>query len=299
MTLDRLGSHSTCDEVLEGMDLTGRTMLVTGCNSGIGFETARSLAAAGARVVLACRSQSSADATAERIRALAPQALLDPMECDLASFASVRRCVESFPAQQLEVAICNAGLYQGRYMETADGIESTVGICHFGHFLLVNLLHEQLRRAATARVVMVSSESHRYPARLDFERFPMDRERFRALTAYGQAKLCNVLFANELERRWQTEGIHANALHPGTLIGTRIFRSSVMAKVVGALARPFTKSLAQGAATSVYCAVSPKLEGVGGRYYVDCHEKPASAGAHDVATAQRLWELSAVRVGLG
>lgn len=294
---ETFGSRTTCDEVLEGVELEGRAVLVTGANSGIGFETARSLAAAGAHVVTACRSKASAETTAERIRASSARARVTPLEVDLARFASVRRAAEQFPSERLDIAICNAGVYQARYEETEDGIESTVGICHFGHFLLITSLLDRLRRAAPARVVMVSSESHRYPRTLEFERFPLTRERYRALIAYGQAKLCNVLFANELTRRLAHDGVTACSLHPGSLIATNIFRSSLGAKLVGALARPFTKSLAQGAATSVYCAVSPALEGIGGRYYADCADKPASRGANDPEAAQHLWELSAARTG--
>jgi WW domain-containing oxidoreductase len=169
-------------------------------------------------------------------------------------------------------------------------------VCHFGHFLLFSLLLDRLRAAAPARVVVVASESHRYPRTLEFERFPLEAARYRGLVAYGQAKLCNVLFANELTRRHAAEGVLANSLHPGSLIGTSIFRSSVAAKLLGAAARPFTKSIAQGAATTVYCATAPELNGIGGRYFADCTEKRASSGARDEQAARRLWELTSARI---
>jgi WW domain-containing oxidoreductase len=292
------GSRATGDSVVGGLDLRGRTILVTGASSGIGFEAARSLAGAGAELLLACRTLGAGEAAAARIRAAHPAARAVPVALDLGSFASVRRCAAELGAGRLHVLVCNAGVFLPRYEATEDGIERTVGVCHFGHFLLVSLLLDALRAAAPARVVMVSSESHRWPPRLDFERFPLDPGRYRAVRAYGQAKLCNVLFANELTRRFARQGVLANALHPGSLIGTSIFRYSVAAKIVGALARPFVKTLAEGAATTVHCAVSPELEGVGGRYYADCREKPSSAGARDEAAAGRLFELSAARVGL-
>jgi WW domain-containing oxidoreductase len=285
----------TGDTVVAGLDLQGRSIAVTGANSGIGFEAARSLAGAGAEVLLACRTQGGAEDAARRIRALHPDASVLPLALDLASFASIRRFAAALPVTRLHALICNAGVYLPRYEETEDGIERTVGVCHFGHSLLVSLLLGALRAAAPARVVMVSSESHRHPATLDFARFPLTSGSYGALRAYGQAKLCNVLFANELTRRFGTEGVFANALHPGSLIGTSIFRNSAAAKLVGVLARPFVKTLAEGAATSVYCAVAPALEGVGGRYYSDCREKPASAGARDEAAAARLFEVTAAR----
>jgi WW domain-containing oxidoreductase len=267
-------------------------MLVTGCNAGIGFETARALAAHGAHVIVACRDAAKAEQTVGRIRALHPSAQLSPLVIDLGSFASVRAAAAALPVEALHVLICNAGLYTDAYELTEDGLESTVGVCHFGHFLLTALLMDVLRRAAPARVVMVSSESHRHPARLDLSRFPLPADRYKALIAYGQAKLCNVLFANELTRRCAGEGIVANSLHPGNLIATSIFRNSIGAKLVGLVARPFAKSIAQGAATTVHCAVAPELAGVGGRYFKDCGEHPMSQGARDAEVARQLWELS-------
>lgn len=294
----KFGARTTCDEVLAGVDLRDRTLLVTGANSGIGFEAARALAAAGARTLLGCRNLEAGNASVEKILAQHPQARVSLVELDLASLASVRRCAQALPADKLDAVICNAGLYANHYQATEDGIESTVGVCHFGHFLLVNLLLDRLAKAGASRVVMVSSESHRFPPKLNFERFPLAQNQYRPLVAYGQAKLCNVLFANEFTRRYQGRGIHANALHPGALIGTSIFRSSVAAKALAAIASPFTKSIPQGAATTVYCTVSPDLERVGGRYYADCREGQASAAGRDPEVAARLWQLSAERVGL-
>lgn len=290
------GANATAADVLAGRDLSGRSWLVTGCNSGIGFETARALAAHGAEVVLGCRDLAKAQGAAHAIRALHPQASLTPLALDLGSFAGIRAACASFPLDVLHGLVCNAGLYSTRYAQTVDGIERTVGVCHFGHFLLVKGLLDRLRKGAPARVVMVSSESHRYPARLSLARFPLDADHFRPLVAYGQAKLCNVLFANELTRRHQHEGIYANALHPGALIYTSIPRESLRTKLLFLAARPFTKSVAQGAATSVYCATAPELERVGGRYFKDCREAPMSQGAADPRAAEQLWKLSEARV---
>lgn len=289
-------ARSTASDVLAGRDLGGRNVLVTGCNVGIGFETARAFAASGAHVIVACRDQAKADATAARIRDRHPEARLSPLAVDLGSFASIRRAADSVAVGALHTLVCNAGLYASNYGETIDGIERTVGVCHFGHFLLASLLMDELRAARSARVVMVSSESHRHPARLDFARFPLRPDRYSPLIAYGQAKLCNVLFANELTRRHQHEGICASSLHPGTMVGTSIFRDSTAAKLLALAMRPFVKSIEQAAATSVYCATAPELEGRGGLYFADCKERRMSDGAADAATAAGLWALSEDRI---
>lgn len=288
----RLGPRSTAEDVLQGRRLSEKSVLVTGCSSGIGFETARALSAHGARVLLACRTRESAEQTASRIRESCPDANLTPVAMDLASFASIRGAVQGLGLTRLDALVCNAGLFANTYGETEDGIERTVGICHFGHFLLTSLLLDALRAAAPARVVVVASESHRFPPRLNLERFPLSAANFRPLIAYGQAKLCNVLFANELTRRFASQGVYANSLHPGSLIGTSIFRESMSAKLLATAVRPFTKTVAQGAATSVYCTVAEELEGVGGRYYSDCRERAMSRGARDAEVARRLWEIS-------
>lgn len=286
------GANTTADEVLTGRDLSGQNMLITGCNAGIGFETARSLAAHGAHVLVACRDRAKADDTIARIRAAHPNAKLTPVALDLSSFASIRQAAASVNVDALHVLINNAGLYMDKYTTTQEGIESVVGVCHFGHFLLTQLLLDKLRKAAPARVVMVSSESHRYPAKLSLAHFPLGAHNFKSLVAYGQAKLSNVLFANEFTRRYRDAGILANSLHPGSMIGTSIFRNSFSAKLLGLAMRPFAKSIEQGAATTVFCATAPELNDVGGKYFRDCGERSMSQGARDAELAKRLWELT-------
>jgi WW domain-containing oxidoreductase len=291
------GARTTADEVLDGRDLTGQNMLVTGCNAGIGFETARCLAAHGAHVFVACRDRDKANETIARIRALHPNASLSPVALDLSSFASVRRAAASVDVDALHVLICNAGLYMDKYAATAEGIERTVGVCHYGHFLLTQLLLDKLRKGAPARVVMVASESHRYPPRLSLDHFPLSARNFKSLVAYGQAKLSNVLFANELTRRYRDAGIVASSLHPGSMIATSIFRNSLSAKALALAVRPFVKSIAQGAATTVYCATAPELSAVGGKYFRDCRERATSQGARDTEVAKQLWERTEAFIG--
>ena len=241
---------------------------------------------------MACRDSAKAEQTSARIRAAHTNANLTPIALDLGSYASIRQAAASVNVDALQVLICNAGLYMDKYVATAEGIESTVGVCHFGHFLLTQLLLDKLRRGAPARVVMVSSESHRFPPQLSLGHFPLGPHNFKSLVAYGQAKLSNVLFANELTRRYRSAGILANSLHPGSMIGTSIFRNSLPAKLLGLAMRPFAKSIEQGAATTVYCATAPVVSDVGGKYFRDCREHSMSKAARDVELAKRLWELT-------
>jgi len=156
MASSQFGARTTSDEVLANTDLHGRTIFITGANSGIGFEAARSLAAAGANVVLGCRNVEAGRASVERILAHHPQAKASLVELDLASFESVRRCAQELAVDKLDAVICNAGLFATSYQATKDGLESTVGVCHFGHFLLVQGLLGRLGIWMAARVVMVS-----------------------------------------------------------------------------------------------------------------------------------------------
>ncbi len=290
--------RSTADDVAAACNLSGRTALVTGANTGIGFETARALAARGARTVLACRNPDAGTGALARIRARHPQAEVELAVLDLASLSGIRRFAAGFSAEKLDILVCNAGLYGGGYHETEDGFERTVGVCHIGHFLLTMLLLRRLEAAGSARLVVVSSESHRYPRRLDFERLPLPRTAYSDVRAYGQAKLCNILFAKELQRRCGGRGITALALHPGNLVPTELGRNSVLATIAFRLARPFAKSLAQGAATSVFCAGYPGLERFGGEYFVDCRVAKSSRESNDPEVARRLWQLSETWTGL-
>ncbi len=179
----RFNAKSTADAVLAGEDLRGLEALVTGANAGIGLATAEALAGAGARVWLAGRRPEALAAAAERIRERHPEALLECLTLDLASLASIRAGAEAFSAPRCDLFIANAGLVTSRYEATAEGLESTVGVCHFGHSALLRLLMPKLLAAPGARIIWVSSESHRSPAKLDFARFPLKPSQFMGLVA--------------------------------------------------------------------------------------------------------------------
>lgn len=286
------GSKTTADDVLRGMDLSGRFMIVTGANTGIGYETARALAAAGARVLLACRDLDKGKDAARRILQTHPSAEVSSAVLDLGSFASIDAFVASLAEPSIDVLICNAGVLNASYQESDGGIEHTVGVSHLGHFLLVKGLLPKLLANDDGRVVMLGSEAHRSPRTLEFDNFPLSADNYSQLKSYGQAKLCNTLFANELQRRYGAQGLTACSLHPGNLVTTEIGRDSLLTRWVMKLVSPFTKSPAQGAATTVLCAVHPDPQAVAGRYFSHCQPVRMSREAESPEVAERLWELT-------
>lgn len=285
-----LGAKTSADEVLEGVDLGGRTAIVTGANTGIGFETARALAAAGARVVMACRNAQTAEAAAQRIHARHAKAEVAVASLDLASFASVRAFAAGFGEPEIDILVANAGVLNATYKQSDGGVEHTVGVCHVGHHLLVRELLPKLLAAKAGRVVVVSSDAHYRAESLDEGAFPQRAGSYSQTQAYAQAKLCNVLFANELHRRHTEQGLSACSLHPGNLVTTEIGRDSALTRFAMKLVSPFTKTPAQGAATSIVCAVHPDPGAVGGKYFSHCQPKGMSKLAQDADAAARLWE---------
>ncbi len=288
----RLFGRKTADEVLAATDLSGRVMMVTGGDSGIGFETARALASRGARVWIGCMRRATGDEAVTRIRARHPSADVRPIEFDLGDLEAVQRAAASLEEPALHALICNAGVYGGPYAITKDGFERTLGVCYVGHAALVHALRSKLEAGAPSRVVMVSSDNHRWPAELEWDALPTPPARYTELRAYGQAKLCCVLFAAALDARWKERGVRAYSLHPGDLVATSIDKDSWLLKAAFVLARPFSPSPAQAAATSVYVATSAEVIDRGGRYFTDLEEKAPARAALDVATQDRLWTLT-------
>jgi WW domain-containing oxidoreductase len=301
--MKKLGARSSTNDVLQNKDLTGRTVVITGSNCGIGFETAQALAGAGANVIFACRHTEKGEEAVHRCKALHPKSKLAFFPLDLASADSIKNFCSQVKDESIDTLICNAGLMSTHYQETQEGLEMTVGVCHFGHFLLTQLLLPQLLTAkdltpdsskrVSPRVIMVSSESHRMPAKLNFNKFPLKKtDRFSTLTAYGQAKLCNALFANELQRRFGDQGLTACSLHPGALITTSFGRDSGFLSLLFKLVSPLTKNPNQGAATTVYCASHDNTAELAGKYVSHCHPVRSTQEANNPETARKLWEVS-------
>ncbi|XP_042133682.1 WW domain-containing oxidoreductase [Peromyscus maniculatus bairdii] len=299
-TRQRYDGSTTAMEILQGRDFTGKVVLVTGANSGIGFETAKSFALHGAHVILACRNMSRASEAVSRILEEWHKAKVEAMTLDLAVLRSVQHFAEAFKAKNvsLHVLVCNAGTFALPWSLTKDGLETTFQVNHLGHFYLVQLLQDVLCRSAPARVIVVSSESHRFTdindssGKLDLSRLSPSQSDYWAMLAYNRSKLCNLLFSNELHRRLSPRGVTSNAVHPGNMMFSSIHRNSWVYTLLFTLARPFTKSMQQGAATTVYCAVAPELEGLGGMYFNNCCRCLPSEEAQSEETARALWELS-------
>ncbi len=277
--------------------ITGRTVLVTGGSGGIGLATAAGLAGLGARVGIVGRDPARTKTAAAGLRGSGGE--VDVFVADLSSQQEVRRLAEQVLAEypRLDVLVNNVGGYWATRQTTVDGLERTFAVNHLAPFLLTNLLLDRLRSSAPGRVVTVSSGAHAMGA-IDFEDLQGERD-YSGQRAYNQSKLANVMFTYELARRHQGSGVTANALHPG-VVRTNFGRedSKGWMRLMLPVIRPFLKNPERGAATSVYLASSPDVEGVTGRYFVNSKPKTSSKASQDVTAAARLWDVSAALVGL-
>lgn len=306
------GAESTTDEVLAGINLAGRTAVVTGASAGLGVETSRALASAGASVFMLGRDAAKLAAAAAGVREQVPGATIETCVIDLADLESVRVAAADLLERtaQITLLINNAGVMACPLMRTAQGFEMQFGTNHIGHFLLTCLLVPALRAGTPARIVNLSSGGHRAGG-IDFEDPNYRHRDYEKWRAYGQSKTANALFAVGLEARLGDSGVHAYAVHPG-MIRTELDRHLDQADVDMILnhrpsgQRPRLKSIPQGAATSVWAATAGELEGRGGIYLEDCHvAEPAQPGSEggveayalDSSGADRLWSLSEQLVG--
>jgi NAD(P)-dependent dehydrogenase (short-subunit alcohol dehydrogenase family) len=301
------GFTSTAAEVIAGVDLSGKRAIVTGASSGIGVETARALAGAGAAVTLAVRNTEAGERVAAEIRQSTGNGAVTVGALELSDLASVRAFATTWSGP-LDILVNNAGVMAIQELTlSTSGHEMQFATNHLGHFALSLWLHDALAAAGSARVVSVSSGGHlRSP--VVFDDIDYAFRDYDPFGAYGQSKTANVLFAVEATRRWASDGIVANALMPGGIATPRQrhLPEGYAAQALETFRAAGTdfKSVEQGAATSVLLAASPLLEGVGGRYFEDCNEavrvdrrgKPGQGGvapyALDPANAERLWELS-------
>jgi NAD(P)-dependent dehydrogenase (short-subunit alcohol dehydrogenase family) len=279
-------------------DLAGSVCMVTGANSGIGKATATHLARRGATVVMVCRSAERGEAAQADIRAESGSDAVDLLLADLSVQADIRDLAATFRAEydRLDVLVNNAGLYLADRQLSADGIEMTFAVNHLAPFLLTNLLLDDLRASAPARIVNVNSESHR-GARLRFGNLEMEDD-YQWIKAYGKSKLANLLFTFELARRLEGTGVTVNALHPG-VVGTRIWNhNSNVISLLMRLVKPFLMSPSKSAQHVVRLAADPALAGVSGQYFDKDQERRAADEAYDRDAAQRLWQVSAAMTGL-
>ncbi|MFE8605319.1 SDR family oxidoreductase [Archangium violaceum] len=280
--------------------MQGKVCLITGATSGIGLESTRALARAGATVVLSGRDKGRGEAALAEVRRTDPDAKLDLMLADLTSLASVRQLVQDFQARysRLDVLLNNAGLMLTERQVTPDGFEATFATNHLAHFLLTNLLLEQLEASGPSRVVNVASMGHHMgsPGYLD----DLQAERgFSGIQAYNNSKLANVLFTRGLTRRLAGKKVTTNSLHPGVVRTGFGQNNPGIFKFLIRLAGPFMLSAEEGASTSVYVACSPELEGVSGKYFSDCKVARESKAAQSDEAAEKLWRKSAELTGVG
>jgi NAD(P)-dependent dehydrogenase (short-subunit alcohol dehydrogenase family) len=311
------GAQSTDDEVLDGIDLSGKRILVTGVSAGIGVETARTLVAHGARVVGAVRDLDKARHATDQI---GRQALngggLELVELDLASLASVRACADDLndAAESFDLIIANAGVMATPFGKTADGFETQFGTNHLGHFVLVNRIAALLKPGA--RLVNLSSAGHRY-SDVDLDDPNFEHTEYTPMGAYGRSKTANILFAVEFDRRHREAGVRAAAVHPGA-IRTELSRYMPAGEAQALFDRvnarqpdgsPLLqwKTAPQGAATSVWAGIVAPADLVGGQYCENCHVAEPATGADipggvrayalDPDHAKALWQKSEEMVG--
>jgi NAD(P)-dependent dehydrogenase (short-subunit alcohol dehydrogenase family) len=283
------GYGTTAQDVVRDLELKGKTVLITGCNSGIGQEALRALAARGATVIGAARSLDKAQKACDAVGGSAV-----PVECELSEPSSVRACVATLAAraQPLDAILCNAGIMALPKLTVKYGYELQFLTNHIGHFILVTGLLDKL--AGDGRVVVVSSDAHRGAPKggIQFDNLA-GQQGYSGWAAYGQSKLANILFAKQLAKRFQGSARVANALHPG-VISTNLDRHmNPLVGIAYAVAKPIAlKSIPEGAATEVWAAVHPDAAKISGEYLSDCNVATPRKLANDPALAERLWTKS-------
>lgn len=302
------GRESTTDDVLEGKDLSGMTVFITGANSGLGQETARAMATKGAHIVMAGRDQGKLDEAVAAIRAEQPEAQLDTITLDLGSLESIRAATSRARQRfdKIDILINNAGVMATPFEHTDDGFERQFGTNHLGHFAMTAELMPLIERGSAKRIVNLSSRGH-HMGPVHFEDPHFQHRAYDPWSSYGQSKTANVLLTVGLEQRFAVMGIHAYAVHPGgieTNLGrhmTQDMRDALMARISSRDTDFAWKTIPQGAATSCWAATAEVLEGKGGVYCEDCHvaeqdDVSVSGGVRTYALnpsfADQLWKLS-------
>lgn len=284
--------------------IQGKTVIVTGANTGIGRQTALELARRGGNIILACRDMEKCEAAAKDIRRETLNPRVNARHLDLASLKSVREFAAKIieEEQQVHVLINNAAVMRCPHWTTEDGFEMQFGVNHLGHFLLTNLLLDKLKASAPSRIINLSSLAH-VAGHIDFDDLNWEKRKYNTKAAYCQSKLAIVLFTKELSRRLQGTGVTVNALHPGvarTELGrhTGMHNSAFSSFMLGPMFWLLVKSPQLAAQPSTYLAVAEELEGISGKYFDGLKEKAPASEAEDEEVARRLWAESARLVGL-
>jgi len=275
-----------------GNTIKGKTILVTGATNGIGLVTARELSRMGGQVTIVGRDAEKCASVAKQIEALTG----NPVECivaDLSVLDGIKHAAMTFKENHshLHVLINNAGGMFTKRVLTPEGYEYTFALNHLNYFLLTNLLLDMLKASAPARIINISSNAHEN-AKIDFENLQREK-RYIGLEAYGQSKLANLLFTYELARRLEGTGVTVNAVHPG-VVATGFARNNGPVYNIGTwiAGQLFFRKPERGAQTGIYLACSPEVEGISGKYFVDCKPVDSKPQSHDRAVAEKLWQVS-------
>jgi NAD(P)-dependent dehydrogenase (short-subunit alcohol dehydrogenase family) len=283
------GEGSTAEEVTQGLDLEGLTAVVTGCNSGLGYETMRVLAMRGAHVVGTARTMEKAQKACSSIAGKTT-----PIVLELSDFNSARAAAQTITEMNIpiDMLICNAGIMALPELELVNGLERQFVVNHLGHFVFVNGLVEAVKKADSGRIVMLSSCAHQLapPEGVDFDNLDGSQS-YEGWTAYGRSKLSNGLFAAELSRRLEKTGVTVNSVHPG-VIKTKLARHLPGSEGLKADDVRYNKSIPQGAATQCYVAANSIPADITGQYFADCNPAKANALMYDEVLADRLWSVS-------
>ena len=279
--------------------LRGKHCMITGASSGLGRVTAVELARMGASLTLVCRNRGRGEDVIAEIRQKTGNRTVNLILADFSIQRSIRELAAAFldRGEPLHVLVNNAGVFNLKRELTADGIETVFAVNHLSYFMLSLLLLERIKQSAPARIVNVASAAHGH-ATIDFDDLGGER-RFRSMRIYGQSKLANILFTYELARRLEGSGVTVNCAHPGAVATGLGTNNGALAKLLMPLIGLFMRSPEQGASTQIYLASSPDVEGISGKYFVDCKPAKSSPESYDTAVARRLWEVSASMTGVG
>ncbi|XP_072122694.1 retinol dehydrogenase 12 [Mobula birostris] len=277
--------------------LHGKTVVITGANTGIGKETARDLAQRGARVILACRDLTKAEAAAQDIREDTGNKQVIVRELDLANTRSIYQFAENIVKEEkvLNILINNAGVMMCPCMKTSDGFEMQFGVNHLGHFLLTFLLLDLLKNSSPARIINVSSLAH-FLGQINFKDLQSENSYDGGL-AYCQSKLANILFTRELAKRLKDTKVTVNSVHPGC-VRSELTRHSRSLAVVWKILTFLIKTPKEGAQTSIYCAVTEELDEVSGKHFSDCQLASVAPRGKNDETAKKLWDVSCKLLGI-
>lgn len=279
--------------------MQNKIVMVTGATDGIGKVTARVLVEKGAQVIVVGRNRAKTEKTVAEIKQKTGRESVDYLLADFASPTEIHQLATQFQARydRLDVLVNNAGTMMISRKETADHLETTFAVNHLGPFLLTNLLLDLIKASAPARIVNVSSGAHKGQA-LDFDDLQMERS-YQGMVAYGRSKLANLYFTYELARQLAGTGVTVNALHPG-FVATNLGSDNI--PLIGGLVKRVINLVAmnveKGAQTSIYLASAPEVDGVTGKYFVDCRPVSSSPVSYDETAARRLWQISETLTGL-